>query len=221
MILAHVLMDGQVTPMHLRDGPPYAWWGAAGGAIALGLMPWVPLAPFFGATARWAKWFAESILGGSVMSATSDSFLTVFLPLLGAATFAWPFLVLAAGTQGCTKVVVRSARVFTVLLVLLAGVEIADVLLAAHSAFGVGRIVVTCASGLSLAALGIGLGKAVTRAKPWMRALRGALLVSGFCVASYVLLPVGLLGLLLAYILLAGVLLRRDHLGTEPQASPS
>lgn len=207
--------------MRAWDRPEYVWRVAVGSAIALGLMPWVPLAPYFGATARWVAWFAESVLGASAASATTDSPLTIFLPLLGAATLAWPLLVLAAGTHGCTRVVVRSARLFAVLLVLLAGIEIADALLATHSALGVGRIVVTCASGLSLATLGVGLGKAVTRAKAWMRVLRGALLVSGLCVASHVLLPVGMLGLLLAYILLAIVLLHRDHLGTEPQEGPA
>ena len=153
------------------------------------------------------------------MVATRDASLVAFLPLIGAALLSLPFLYMLAQARWKLKTAAWSARTFAVLLVLLAGIEIAEEFLAASAGWGIGRIVLTCVAGLSIAALGIGLQKAKAHAKSLIPALRVALLSSGVCIASFVLLPVGLLGLLIAYVLLTGVLLRREHLWAPPRDS--
>jgi hypothetical protein len=196
------------------EGPPREWWIALNGAIALALIPKVPLAPFFGVTAHWVRWFAESVLGGAITITTHDGSLVAFLPVIGAATLAIPFLFLVAQARWRLKTAAWSAGTFAALLVLLAGIEIAESLLAADAWWNIGRIALTCAAGLSIAALGIGLRRAEAEPRSLIPALSVALLSSGLCIASFVLLPVGLLGLLGAYVLLTVVLLRGEHLET-------
>ncbi len=208
-----------MTLLRKREGAPREWWFALYSAIALALIPWVPIAPFFGVTARWVRWFAESVLGGHVIIFTRDASLVAFLPLIGAAVLSLPLLYLLAQARWKIKTAVWSARTFAVLLVLLAGIEIAASFLAANAGWNIGRIVLTCVAGLSIAALGIGLQKAKAHVKSLIPALSVVLLSSGVCIASFVLLPVGLLGLLIAYVLLAGVLLRQEHLWAPPRDS--
>lgn len=203
-----------------REGPPREWWVALNSVIALALIPWVPFAPFFGVTGRWVGWFAESVLGGHVIIFTRDASLVAFLPLLGAATLSLPFLFLVAQARWKLTTATWSARTFTVLLVLLAGIEIAESFLAADAGWNIGRIVLTTAIGLSIAALGLGLRKAKAHARSLIPAVSVALLFSGLCIASFVLLPVGLLGLLIGYVLLTVVLLRGEHLETRLQEKP-
>jgi hypothetical protein len=202
-----------------REGPPREWWVALNSAIALALIPWVPLAPFFGVTARWVRWFAESVLGGTTMIFTHDGSLVAFLPLIGAALLSLPFLFLVAQARWRLKTAAWSAGTFAALLVLLAGIEIAESLLAADAGWNIGRIALTCAAGLSIVALGIGLRRAKAHAGSLIPALRVVLLWSGLCIASFVLLPIGLLGLLGAYVLLTIVLLRGEHLAAPLQES--
>ena len=208
-----------MTLLRRREGPPREWWSALFSAIALALIPKVPLAPLFGVTARWVRWFAESVLGGYVMVATRDASLVAFLPLIGAALLSLPFLYMLAQARWKLKTAAWSARTFAVLLVLLAGIEIAEEFLAASAGWGIGRIVLTCVAGLSIAALGIGLRRAKAHAGSLIPALRVVLLWSGLCIASFVLLPIGLLGLLGAYVLLTVVLLRGEHLAAPLQES--
>ena len=114
------------------------------------------------------------------------------------------------------KTAAWSVGTFAAFLVLLAGIEIAQGFLAAGVAWRIGRIVLTCGAGLSIAALGSGLRKVKLRTKTLIPALGVALLSSGLCIATFVLLPVGLLGLLGAYVLLTVVLLRGEHLEAVP-----
>jgi hypothetical protein len=200
-----------------REGPPREWWSALFSAIALALIPKVPLAPFFGVTARWVGWFAESVLGRHVTVATHEASLVAFLPVIGAALLSFPFLYLVAQARWRLKTAAWSAGTFAALLVLLAGIEIAGSFLAADAWWNIGRIALTCTAGLSIAALGIGLRRAEALAGSLIPALRVALLSSGVCIASFALLPIGLLGLLVAYVLLTGVLLRGEHLAAPPQ----
>jgi hypothetical protein len=208
-----------MTLLRRREGPPREWWVALNSAIALALIPWVPLAPFFGVTARWVRWFAESVLGGTTMIFTRDGSLVAFLPLIGAALLSLPFLFLVAQARWRLKTAAWSAGTFAALLVLLAGIEIAESLLAADAGWNIGRIALTCAAGLSIVALGIGLRRAKAHAGSLIPALRVVLLWSGLCIASFVLLPIGLLGLLGAYVLLTIVLLRGEHLAAPLQES--
>jgi len=208
-----------MTLLRKREGAPREWWFALYSAIALALIPWVPLAPFSGVTACWVRWFAESVLGGHVIIFTRDASLVAFLPLIGAALLSLPFLFLVAQARWKLKTATWSARTFAVLLVLLAGIEIAESLLAADAGWDIGRIVLTCVAGLSIAALGIGLRKAKVHTKSLIPALSVVLSSSGLCIVSFVLLPVGLPGLLIAYVLLTGVLLRGEHLETSPRDS--
>jgi hypothetical protein len=202
-----------------REGPPREWWTALNGAIALALIPWVPLAPFFGVAARWVRWFAESVLGGAITIAAHDASLVAFLPLLGAALLSRPFLVVVAQARWKSKTATWSARAYTLLLILLAGIEIAEEFLAADAGWGIGRIVLASATGLSIATLGIGLRRAEAPPRSLIPALRVALLASGLCIASFVPLPVGLLGLTIAYVLLVPALFQEDHLETPPRES--
>jgi hypothetical protein len=200
-----------------REGPPREWWSALFSAIALALIPRVPLAPFFGVTARWVGWFAESVLGGTITVAAHDASLVAFLPLIGAALLSLPFFYLVAQARWRLKAAAWSAGAFAVLLVLLAGIEIAESFLAADAWWNIGRMALTCAAGLSIAALGIGLRRAEAHARSLIPVLCVVLLSSGVCIASFVLLPAGLLGLLVSYVLLTGVLFRGEHLETPPQ----
>jgi len=190
-----------------RERPPYEWWAAANSAIAVAMIPWVPLAPFFGIAARWVVWFAASVRGGHVTAATHEPSLVAFLPLVGAALLSYPVLALVAQRHRRARIAIWSSRAYALFLALLAGIEIAAAFLAADAWWDVGRIALACASGLSIAAVGIGLRQVEAEASSWLPALSLTLIVSGLCIATFILLPVGLVGLLVSYLLLVGVLL--------------
>ena len=195
-----------------RQGPPREWWIALAGILALSMIPWVPLAPLFGVTAEWVRWFAGTLLGRTLTFArtTHDPSIVAFLPLLGAATLARPLLVLAGRLRPKHGAFTAAAWTLTSLLVLLAGVEIADTLLEASAPWAAGRIGLTCGIGVSLLVLGIGLRDAVSPEDRLMGELGVALCISGGCIASFILLPIGLLGWIAACALLIVVLFRID-----------
>lgn len=196
-----------------RERPPYEWWGAANSAIAVAMIPWVPLAPFFGIAAHWVVWFAASVRGGHVTTATHEPSLVAFLPLVGAALLSYPVLALVVQRYRCSRIAIWSSRAYALSLALLAGIEIAAVFVEADAWWDVGRIALTCASGLSIAAVGIGLRRAEVGASSWMLALNLILIASGLCIATFLLLPVGLIGLLVSYLLLVRVLLAGERGG--------
>lgn len=195
-----------------RQGPPREWWIAVSCVMALSMIPWVPLAPLFGVTAEWVRWFAGSFFGGTLTFARAphDPSIVVFLPLLGAVGLSRPLLVLAGRLHPKRRKVTRAAWALACLLVLLAAVEVADALLGGNAPWNGARIGLTCAIGVSLLVLGIGLRDTVSPEGRAMHELGPVLCISGGCIASFVLLPVGLLGWIAACALLVVVLFRTD-----------
>jgi len=213
VIPSSVGIGGGGALLRRRERPPYEWWGAASSAIALAMIPWVPLSPFFRVSAQWAVWFAVSVLGGNVTVATHEPSLVVFLPLIGAALLSYPLLALVAQRRRRSRIAIWFSRSYALFLFLMAGIEIGEIFLAADVCWEIGRIVLACMSGLSIAAVGIELRRAEVDASSWMRALTPTLIASGLCIATFVLLPIGLVGLLVSYLLIVGVLLQGESDG--------
>ena len=191
-----------------RQAPPYECCIAAICVVVLALTPWLPLAPLHGVAALWVRWFAGAFFGDAFTfaSAVDDPPIAVFLPLVGAAALARPLLALAGRKRGTARC---AAWGLGVLLLLLAGLEIADAGWILGISLGAVRIGFSCAIGGCLAVVGIGL-RSATLTDRILRALRVALILSGVCLASFVLWPLGWLGWIVACSLLVVLWLRTD-----------
>ena len=191
-----------------RQAPPYDWWIAAIGVVVLASTPWLPLAPLFGVAVQWLRWFSGVFLGGvfTFASMVDDPSIGVFLPLVGVVALARPLLVFAGHKRGTARC---AAWVLGVFLFLLAGLEIADAGWELGFSFDAARIGLSCAIGVSLAVVGIGLRPPMPRDRI-LRALRVSLVLSGVCIASFVLWPIGWLGWVVVCSLLVVLLFRTD-----------
>ena len=194
--------------VHCRHRPLYDWCIAAICVVVLALTPWLPLAPLHGVAALWVRWFAGAFFADAFTfaSAVDDPSIVVFLPLVGASALACPLLVLVGRKRRTTRC---AAWGLGVLLLLLAGLEIADTGWVLGISLGAVRIGLSSAIGVCLAAVGIGLPSPVPTDRI-LRALQGALVLSGVCLASFVLWPVGWLGWIVACGLLVVLWLRTD-----------
>lgn len=161
--------------------------------------------------------------GGMLFSSLGDGFLTILLPLVSAALFAIPF-------WSPRKYLIESLS--PLLDTFLKGVTILPFVLVTVSLIAtqgwwtqqagwgpwqVALLTLTVLFGLFMLGCGWGIGRNRVTLFGLKRALQPSLILSGTCFASFVLLPLGLLGLLAVYGLLGAILLRAAA-GAKPES---
>jgi hypothetical protein len=190
-----------------QDRFPYAWCIAISAALAVGLLPWVPLLPFAGALSAWMRLILDAVFGLS-LGLAYDELLTVSLPIVGAATLAVPLLAFCARRGSRSALRPRAWGVVTGWIVL-GAMTVAGEVAVLGASWAWAEIAASSASGVLLAALGVRL-----RGQPTLpeddRRLGVALVLLGACIGSCVLLPLGLFFLLIAYVLLGIALAKRQ-----------
>ena len=200
-----------------RERFPYEWCVAVAGAVLLVISPWGPSTPFSSLLTVWLRWIAD-LLPGFLFVGTYDGFVSVFLPFIGAATLIYPILAFCNQVLEAPKSLVWIARTAAVLMFLLSGMAIVDATLPMGTPWKFGQIAVACGIGILLAMFGIRLrGERVLSSQ--IRTLGATFVIAGVCIASFVLLPVGLLVLSVAYIMLAIELAQRKPARTSPAKS--
>ncbi|MEA3239470.1 MAG: hypothetical protein U9Q94_06800 [Candidatus Bipolaricaulota bacterium] len=190
-----------------RERYPYEWCVAVSGALLLVISPWAPSTPFSSLLTVWSRWIAD-LLPGFLFVGTYDRFLPAFLPFIGAATLIYPILAFCEQVLETPKSLVWIARATAVPMFLLSGMAIVDATLATGTPWKFGQIAVSCGIGVLLAMFGIRLRRDRVLSSR-IRTLGTTLFIAGVCIASFVLLPIGLLVLFVAYIMLAIVLAQR------------
>lgn len=197
--------------IHERERAPYWWWVAVSAVLAVALTPWVPMTPFSGVLPIWQQWIGDRILGGILVFAQFDGFLTVFLPFSGAFALFLPLLALRLYVAEGARLVGAAAKGVALVLFLLAGLNVASELVPAGTGnieWEIGRVALTVAIGAAFITYGIALRRTGSRSL-LTQTMTTVFIGAGGCLASFVLLPVGGLGLIVAYALLAIVLLQR------------
>jgi len=186
---------------------PYEWCIAVSDALLLVISPWAPSIPFTSVLAVWLRWITDPLPGLHFVG-TYDGFVAAFLPLIGAATLIYPILAFCDQVLETPKSFVWIARATAVPMFLLSGMAIVDATLAMGTPWKFGQIAVSCGIGVLLAIFGIRLRRDRILSSQ-IRTLGTTFFIAGVCIASFVLLPVGLLALFVAYIMLAIVLAQR------------
>ena len=191
-----------------RGRYPYKWYFAVSGAVFLAISPWAPSIPFSELFATWSRWIGEPLLGWSLV-APYDEALAAFLPLLGAAILGYPLLTLCSRVLDASKSLVWVVRTAVALMFLLAGVTAVDAVTDLGAWYTFSQIAGGCAIGVLLLTFGVQLAMRYPLASR-IRLLAILLVSAGTCIATFVLLPIGLLMLCVAYILLAIILASRQ-----------
>ena len=197
-----------------RERFPYEWCIAISGAILLVISPWGPSIPFSSLLTVWSRWIAEPLLGWHLVG-TYNGFVSAFLPFIGAATLIYPILAFCDQVLEAPKSFVWIARATAVLMFLLSGMAIIDATLAMGTPWKFGQIAVACGIGILLAMFGIRLRRERVLSSQ-IRTIGITFLIAGICIASFILLPVGLLALFITYIMLAIVLAQRKPANISP-----
>jgi hypothetical protein len=146
---------------------------------------------------------------------TYDGFVSAFLPFLGALTLIYPILVFCDQVLETRKSFILIARATAALMFLLSGMAIVDAMLAMPTPWKLGQIAVACGIGILVAIFGIRLRRECVFSSK-IRTISVTLFIAGVCIASFVLLPVGLLALFVTYIVLAIVLTQRESASISP-----
>ena len=197
-----------------RDRFSYEWCIAVSAVIALAISPWVPIIPFSRLWSAWAQWIGEPLLGWPLV-APFDGFIATFVPIISAAILGFPLLVFCSLTLHASRPLVWIARTAVALMFLLSGMTTVDGIVDLGTWFVLGQITVGCGVGILFLMLGFQL----YRKRPLssrIRLLAIFLAAAGACMATFVLLPVGLVLLWAAYILLVPILASRQSAGFEP-----
>lgn len=195
-----------------RERFPYWWCIAASAALAVALTPWMPMTPFRGVIPLWQRWIGAPITGGILDVEQFDGFLTLFVPFLGSLTLSLPVLALRLYFGEKARLANAAARTIPPLLFLLAGLNVASGLVstdAENIGWEIGRVMLTVAIGAAFVAYGVGLRRTGSR-NLLTRTMMHAFIGAGGCLASFVLLPVGGLALIVAYCLPTVALARRS-----------
>ena len=195
-----------------RERYPYEWYFAVSGAVALAISPWVPSIPFSGAFTAWSSWIGEPLLGWSLV-AQYDEALAAFLPLFGAAFLGYPLLTLCSRVLDASKSLVWVARTAVALMFILAGMTAVDAITDLGELYVFSQIVGGCAIGVLLLTFGVQLTMRYPLSSR-IRLLAVILVAAGVCIATFVLLPAGLLVLCVAYIVLTIILASRQTVHT-------
>jgi len=201
-----------------RERFPYEWCVAVAGAVLLVISPWVPSTPFSSLLTVWLRWIA-ALLPGFLFVGTYDGFVSAFLPFIGAATLIYPILAFCDQVLEAPKSFVRIARTTGALMFLLSGMAIVDAALATGTPWRLGQIAVACGIGILLAIFGIRLRRERVLSSQ-IRTICVTFIIAGVCIASFVLLPVGLFVLSVAYIMLAIELAQRKPTRISPANPP-
>ncbi len=195
-----------------RECYPYEWYFAVSGAVALAISPWAPSIPFSELLATWSSWISKPLLGWSLV-APYAGFLMAFLPVSGTVVLGYALLTFCSRVLDASRSLVWVARTAVALMLFLAGTTAVDAVTDLGPWYVFSQIAVGCAIGILLAVFGAQLY--VKRTLPSRIRLFGAFLfAAGVCIATFVLLPAGLLMLCASYIVLATVLARRQAVHT-------
>ena len=197
-----------------RELFPYEWCVAVSGAGVVVISPWVPSTPFSSLLTVWSRWIAD-LLPGFLFVGTHDGFVSAFLPFIGAVALIYPIFALCEQVLETPRSLVRIARVTAVLMFLLSGMAIVDAVLATSTPWKLGQIAVACGIGILLAIFGVRLRRECVLSSQ-IRTIGVTFLIAGACIASFVLLPAGLLVLSVTYIVLAIVLAQREPAHISP-----
>ena len=197
-----------------RERFPYEWCVAVSGAILLVISPWVPSTPFASLLTVWLCWIAD-LLPGFLFVGTHDEFVSTFLPFIGAATLIYPILAFCDQVLEAPRSLVWIARTTAVLMFLLSGMAIADATFAMSTPWKFGQIAVACGIGVLLLTFGIEVRRESVLSSQ-IRMIGVTFVIAGVCIASFVLLPVGLLALFVTYVMLAIVLVQRKPARISP-----
>ena len=200
--------------IRLRERFPYEWCVAVSGALLLVISPWGPSTPFSSLLTVWLRWIAD-LLPGFLFVGTYDGFVSVFLPFIGAATLIYPILAFCDQVLEAPRSLVWIARTTAVLMFLLSGMAIVDATLAMGTPWKLGQIAMACGIGVLLLTFGIQVRRESVLSSQ-IRMIGVTFVIAGVCIASFVLLPVGLLALFVAYIMLAIVLVQRKPARISP-----
>jgi len=196
-----------------RERFPYEWCIAVSGALLLVISPWGPSIPFSSLLTVWSRWIAEPLLGCRLVG-TYDGFVSAFLPLIGAVVLIYPILTFCRQVLEAPKSLVWIARATAVLMFLLSGMAIVDATVVMGTPWEFGQIAVSCGIGMLLAIFGVRLRRERVLSSQ-IRTIGTTFLIAGVCIASFILLPVGLLALFVTYIMLAIVLAQRKPARTS------
>ena len=198
---------------HQRIRFPYEWQIALSGAVLLGLSALLPSAPFAGALALWARWIGEPLLQWRIPGAYNEA-VSSFLPMIAALALGYALLAAVAAFEGARPRALRLARVGAGLMCLLGILVTLDAVTTIGQPLDIVHVAVSCTAGLVFAALAVSLRGTDTHACT-ARLVIVSLAISGISSASFVLLPLGLLALLVTTVGLAVMLVRKDaHCGT-------
>ncbi len=197
-----------------RDRYPYEWCVAISGALLVVILPWAPSIPFSSVLAVWLRWITDP-LPGLHFASSYDGFVAAFLPFFGALSLSYPLLAFCDQLLERPRYFVWVARILTLLMIILSGMAIADQMLTLGTAWEFAQIGVSCGIGVLLVMFAIRLHRDYVL-PPAIRMLSVTILIAGACIASFVLLPAGLLALFVAYIVLAIALARREPIHTHP-----
>jgi len=199
---------------HWRSRFPYEWCVALSGALALAISPWAPSIPFSELLATWSRWVGEPLLGWSLV-APYDEALVVFLPLFGAAFLGYPLLTLCSRVLDASKSLAWVARAAVALMFLLSGLTAVDAVTDLGAWYVFSQIAGGCAIGALLLTFGVQLAVRYPLSSR-IRSLAIILVAAGACIATFALLPVGLLVLCVAYIVLTIILASRQPVHAPP-----
>jgi len=191
-----------------RERFPYEWCIAISAAVLLVISPWGPSTPFSSLLTVWLRWIVD-LLGGLVFASNYDGFVSAFLPLIGAVVLIYPILTFCRQVLEASKSLLWIARATAVLMFLLSGMAIVDATVVMGTSWEFGQIAVSCGIGMLFAIFGIRLRKERVLSSQ-IRTIGTTFLIAGVCIASFVLLPVGLFVLFVTYIMLAIVLAQRE-----------
>jgi len=181
----------------------------AAAVLAL-LSPWTAASPFSTPVFLWVSKFLALLFGGmSAMILTKMSPLVIILPLLGGVLFALPFLRLQKAWKNQRLNPHSYAAALGIFLVALGGMLISVLTRAASwDPWQVIELVLVVVLGLLLIRCGIAIVRAPRDQSALIRPLGWIMLVTGVCFSSFVLLPVGVIGLAVLYFMFGVVFLR-------------
>lgn len=199
---------------HWRERYPYEWYSAVSGAVALAFSPWAPSIPFSELLATWSRWVGEPLLGWSLVAPYNEA-LAVFLPLFGAVFLGYPLLTLCSRVLDASKSLAWVARAAVALMFIVAAATAVDAVTDLGTWYVFGQIAGGCAIGALLLTFGVQLAVRYPLSSR-IRSLAIILVAAGACIATFVLLPAGLLMLCAAYIVLTIILASRQSVHAPP-----
>lgn len=188
--------------------------------VAIFLSLWIPTTPFFAVVPVWFASVLALLFEGALAGTPGYGFRTVVFPIAAAVIFAIPFWSLRTSLTKRTKdrsisfTICLSGAIIAPIMLVAIGVAASQIGSAGYRNWGgwqVSLAAVTVLYGLALIGSGIGIGRRLTRHSGLKHALRLVLIIAGVSLASFVLLPLGILALMVVYALLGVVLLRAQQ----------